>query len=118
MYDAAFPPSTFNQDAAHRGGGSREEMSAMLPLLLVTIFDEPNVGFVNHARRRTSTRALAAYPAEPRAGAVARTQWSRVHRRRRVAAVNRVQKIGHIVHGRTGRVEVGPLGFEPRTKGL
>jgi hypothetical protein len=47
----AAPPRVFDQHAAHRFRGSREEMAAAVPVLSLLDIDQPDVRLVDQGRR-------------------------------------------------------------------
>lgn len=49
-FDAFSPPRAVDEDAAHRLGGRREEMAAVLPNARLVAFQQPQVNLVNEGR--------------------------------------------------------------------
>ena len=50
MLETAFAPGTLDQDAAHRLGGGREEVTAAVPVLVCTTAYQPQISLVNEGR--------------------------------------------------------------------
>ena len=92
-------PSRLDEDAAHGLGGGGEEVIPPVPMPLVTLADQPQVGFVNQGGRfQRLPRLLLGEALGSQSAQFIVDEWQQLGRRMPVASLDVAQDASHVAH--------------------